>query len=283
MIDKVEIPKHIISKIIDNAIAEDLGSFGDLTSKSLPNKKIKIEAILNTNEDGIVSGLDIMETVFKNIDVNTNVKCQTSDGNDVKKGAEIARIIGDSYSILAAERIALNFLSHMSGIATETNKYVKSIANTKAKILSTRKTTPGLRAIEKYAVRCGGGYNHRYGLDYGILIKDNHIKAAGSIEKALKTIRVNKPYLTDIEVEVDTIEQFHECQRLDVKYILLDNMSPQHILECIKHNKNGAILEASGGINLVSINKIAETGIDFISVGRITHSSPSLDLSLHIL
>ena len=283
MIDKIEIPKHIISKIIDNAIAEDLGSFGDLTSKSLPNKKIKIEAILNTNEDGIVSGLDIMETVFKNIDVNTNVKCQTSDGNDVKKGAEIARIIGDSYSILAAERIALNFLSHMSGIATETNKYVKSIANTKAKILSTRKTTPGLRAIEKYAVRCGGGYNHRYGLDYGILIKDNHIKAAGSIEKALKTIRVNKPYLTDIEVEVDTIEQFHECQRLDVKYILLDNMSPQHILECIKHNKNGAILEASGGINLVSINKIAETGIDFISVGRITHSSPSLDLSLHIL
>ncbi len=283
MTDKIEIPKHIISKIIDNAIAEDLGSFGDLTSKSLPNKKIKIEAILNTNEDGIVSGLDIMETVFKNIDVNTNVKCQTSDGNDVKKGAEIARIIGDSYSILAAERIALNFLSHMSGIATETNKYVKSIANTKAKILSTRKTTPGLRAIEKYAVRCGGGYNHRYGLDYGILIKDNHIKAAGSIEKALKTIRVNKPYLTDIEVEVDTIEQFHECQRLDVKYILLDNMSPQHILECIEHNKNGAILEASGGINLVSINKIAETGIDFISVGRITHSSPSLDLSLHIL
>ena len=283
MIDKIEIPKHIISKIIDNAIAEDLGSFGDLTSKSLPNKKIKIEAIINTNEDGIVSGLDIMETVFKNIDVNTNVKCQTSDGNDVKKGAEIARIIGDSYSILAAERIALNFLSHMSGIATETNKYVKSIANTKAKILSTRKTTPGLRAIEKYAVRCGGGYNHRYGLDYGILIKDNHIKAAGSIEKALKTIRVNKPYLTDIEVEVDTIEQFHECQRLDVKYILLDNMSPQHILECIKHNKNGAILEASGGINLVTINKIAETGIDFISVGRITHSSPSLDLSLHIL
>ncbi len=283
MTDKIEIPKHIISKIIDNAIAEDLGSFGDLTSKSLPNKKIKIEAIINTNEDGIVSGLDIMESVFKNIDVNTNVKCQISDGNDVKKGAEIARIIGDSYSILAAERIALNFLSHMSGIATETNKYVKSIANTKAKILSTRKTTPGLRAIEKYAVRCGGGYNHRYGLDYGILIKDNHIKAAGSIEKALKNIRVNKPYLTDIEVEVDTIEQFHECQRLDVKYILLDNMSPQHILECIEHNKNGAILEASGGINLVSINKIAETGIDFISVGRITHSSPSLDLSLHIL
>ena len=283
MTDKIEIPKHIISKIIDNAIAEDLGSFGDLTSKSLPNKKIKIEAIINTNEDGIVSGLDIMESVFKNIDVNTNVKCQISDGNDVKKGAEIARIIGDSYSILAAERIALNFLSHMSGIATETNKYVKSIANTKAKILSTRKTTPGLRAIEKYAVRCGGGYNHRYGLDYGILIKDNHIKAAGSIEKALKTIRVNKPYLTDIEVEVDTIEQFHECQRLDVRYILLDNMSPQHIQECIKHNKNGAILEASGGINLVTINKIAETGIDFISVGRITHSSPSLDLSLHIL
>ena len=198
-------------------------------------------------------------------------------------GAEIARVIGYSHSILTAERVALSFLGHMSGIASETNKYVKLIANTKARILSTRKTTPGLRAIEKYAVRCGGGYNHRYGLDYGILIKDNHIKAAGGIEKALKIIKNNKPYMTDIEVEVDTIEQFLECQRLDVRYILLDNMSPQNISECIKNNKNGAILEASGGINLDSIADIAQTGVDFISVGKLTHSSPSLDLSLHIL
>lgn len=283
MTDNIDIPKHIINKIIENAIAEDLGSLGDITSKSLYSKKGKIEASINSNQDGIISGLDITELVFKNIDPDTNITNHLSDSNEIKKGAEIVRIIGHSHSILAAERVALNFLGHMSGIASETNKYVKSIANTKARILSTRKTTPGLRAIEKYAVRCGGGYNHRYGLDYGILIKDNHIKAAGGIEKALKIIKNNKPYMTDIEVEVDTIEQFLECQRLDVRYILLDNMSPQYISECIKNNKNGAILEASGGINLNTVSDIAQTGIDFISVGRLTHSSPSLDLSLHIL
>ena len=283
MIDNIDIPKHIINKIIENALAEDLGSLGDITSKSLSNKKTNIEASINSNQDGVISGLGIIELVFKNIDANTNVTNHLSDCDEVKNGTEIARVIGDSHSILAAERVALNFLGHMSGIASETNKYVKSIANTKARILSTRKTTPGLRAIEKYAVRCGGGYNHRYGLDYGILIKDNHIKAAGGIEKALKIIKINKPYMTDIEVEVDTIEQFLECQLLDVRYILLDNMSPQNISECIKNNKNGAILEASGGINLDSIADIAQTGVDFISVGKLTHSSPSLDLSLHIL
>ena len=283
MIDSIDIPKHIINKIIENALAEDLGSLGDITSKSLSNKKTNIEASINSNQDGVISGLDIIELVFKNIDANTNVTNHLSDCDEVKNGTEIARVIGDSHSILAAERVALNFLGHMSGIASETNKYVKSIANTKARILSTRKTTPGLRAIEKYAVRCGGGYNHRYGLDYGILIKDNHIKAAGGIEKALKIIKNNKPYMTDIEVEVDTIEQFLECQRLDVRYILLDNMSPQYISECIKNNKNSAILEASGGVNLASVADIAQRGVDFISVGKLTHSSPSLDLSLHIL
>ena len=283
MIDSIDIPKHIINKIIENALAEDLGSLGDITSKSLSNKKTNIEASINSNQDGVISGLDIIELVFKSIDANTNVTNHLSDCDEVKNGTEIARVIGDSHSILAAERVALNFLGHMSGIASETNKYVKLIANTKARILSTRKTTPGLRAIEKYAVRCGGGYNHRYGLDYGILIKDNHIKAAGGIENALKIIKNNKPYMTDIEVEVDTIEQFLECQRLDVRYILLDNMSPQNISECMKNNKNGAILEASGGINLDSIADIAQTGVDFISVGKLTHSSPSLDLSLHIL
>ncbi len=282
MTDKIEIPDHIIGKIIDNAISEDLGSFGDLTSKSLYNKTEEIEASISTNQNGVISGLEILEAVFKKIDNSTRVSGIVKDGDEVKKGDEISKIIGKSYSILAAERIALNFLGHMSGISSETNKYVKSIASTKAKILSTRKTTPGLRVLEKYAVRCGGGFNHRYGLDYGILIKDNHIKAAGSIEKAIKIIQNNKPYLTEIEVEVDTIEQFLECQRLDIKYILLDNMDPKSIQECISNNKNNAILEASGGINLDSAYEIAKTGVDFISVGRLTHSSPSLDLSLHI-
>jgi nicotinate-nucleotide pyrophosphorylase (carboxylating) len=220
--------------------------------------------------------------VFNKIDKRLNFKSQVKDADFVKSGTEIATIQGNAYSILAGERTALNFLGHMSGISSETYKLVQMISDTKALILSTRKTTPGLRALEKYAVKCGGGHNHRFGLDYGILIKDNHIKAAGSITRAIELIQDNKPYLTEIEVEVDTVEQFMECQELGIKYILLDNMNPEQIEECIKHNKQNSFLEASGGINSKTIQGIARTGVNYISIGRLTHSSPSLDLSLHI-
>lgn len=278
----MNIPHHILSPIIENAINEDIGSFGDLTSISFQDSGTKLTASITTNQDGVISGLMCAEMVFNKIDNALNFKSEVKDADFVKSGTEIAKIQGNAYSILAGERTALNFLGHMSGISSETYKLVQMISDTRALILSTRKTTPGLRVLEKYAVKCGGGNNHRFGLDYGILIKDNHIKAAGSITKAVKLIQDNKPYLTEVEVEVDTVEQFMECQELGIKYILLDNMSPKQIEECIKNNKHNSVLEASGGINSNTIQGIARTGVDYISIGRLTHSSPSLDLSLHI-
>lgn len=278
----MNIPHHILSPLIDNAINEDFGSFGDLTSISFQDSDKILTASITTNQDGVISGLLCAEMVFNKIDKRLNFKSQVKDADFVKSGTEIAIIQGNAYSILAGERTALNFLGHMSGISSETYKLVQMISDTKALILSTRKTTPGLRVLEKYAVKCGGGHNHRFGLDYGILIKDNHIKAAGSITKAIELIQDNKPYLTEVEVEVDTVEQFMECQELGIKYILLDNMNPEQIKECMKKNKHNSILEASGGINSNTIQGIARTGVDYISIGRITHSSPSLDLSLHI-
>jgi nicotinate-nucleotide pyrophosphorylase (carboxylating) len=278
----MNIPHHILTPLIENAINEDIGSFGDLTSVSFQDSGKRLTASITTNQDGVISGLICAEMVFNKIDDTLNFKSQDKDADFVKSGTEIVKIQGNAYSILAGERTALNFLGHMSGIASETYKLVQMISDTKALILSTRKTTPGLRVLEKYAVKCGGGHNHRFGLDYGILIKDNHIKAAGSITRAIELIQDNKPYLTEIEVEVDTIEQFMECQELGVKYILLDNMNPEQIEECIKHNKHNSFLEASGGINSNTIQGIARTGVNYISIGRLTHSSPSLDLSLHI-
>jgi len=278
----MNIPHHILTPLIENAINEDIGSFGDLTSVSFQNSGKRLTASITTNQDGVISGLICAEMVFNKIDATLDFKSQVKDADFVKSGTEIAKIQGNAYSILAGERTALNFLGHMSGISSETYKLVQMISDTKALILSTRKTTPGLRVLEKYAVKCGGGHNHRFGLDYGILIKDNHIKTAGSITKAIELIKDNRPYLTEIEVEVDTVEQFIECQELGIKYILLDNMNPETIEECIKHNKHNSVLEASGGIHSNTIQGIARTGVNYISIGRLTHSSPSLDLSLHI-
>tara|TARA_E500000178_G_scaffold52718_3_gene48651 strand:- start:35688 stop:36539 length:852 start_codon:yes stop_codon:yes gene_type:complete len=279
----MNIPNHILSPLIEKALNEDFGSFGDLTSISFQDSDKELTASISSNQDGVISGLLCAEMVFNKIDNTLNFMPQVKDADFVKSGTEIAKIQGNAYSILAGERTALNFLGHLSGISSETYKLVQMISDTKALILSTRKTTPGLRVLEKYAVKCGGGQNHRFGLDYGILIKDNHIKAAGSISKAVELTHNNKPYLSEIEVEVDTVEQFKECQELGIKYILLDNMTPEQIKECIKYNKNNSVLEASGGITSNTIQGIARTGVNYISIGRLTHSSPALDLSLHIL
>jgi nicotinate-nucleotide pyrophosphorylase (carboxylating) len=278
----MEIPKHVLTKIIDNAIIEDFGSFGDLTSQSLENKFNQITALITSNQEGILSGLKCAEMSFKKLDEKINFNSKLNDGDPVKVNSVIASITGNALSILSAERTALNFLGHMSGIASQTSEYVNLISHTNTKILSTRKTSPGLRVIEKYAVQCGGGYNHRFGLDYGVLIKDNHIKVANGITNAVKNIERNIPYLSNMEVEVDTIEQFEECQKLGIQNILLDNMGPEKIKECMNINRNNSILEASGGINLNNIKEIAETGVDYISIGRLTHSFTSLDVSLHI-
>lgn len=282
MSNYMEIPKHVLTKIIDNAIIEDFGSFGDLTSQSLENKFNQITALITSNQEGILSGLKCAEMSFKKLDEKINFNSKLNDGDPVKVNSVIASITGNALSILSAERTALNFLGHMSGIASQTSEYVNLISHTNTKILSTRKTSPGLRVIEKYAVQCGGGYNHRFGLDYGVLIKDNHIKVANGITNAVKNIERNIPYLSNMEVEVDTIEQFEECQKLGIQNILLDNMGPEKIKECMNINRNNSILEASGGINLNNIKEIAETGVDYISIGRLTHSFTSLDVSLHI-
>ena len=282
MSNYMEIPKHVLTKIIDNAIIEDFGSFGDLTSQSLENKFNQITALITSNQEGILSGLKCAEMSFKKLDEKINFNSKLKDGDPVKVNSVIASITGNALSILSVERTALNFLGHMSGIASQTSEYVNLISHTNTKILSTRKTSPGLRVIEKYAVQCGGGYNHRFGLDYGVLIKDNHIKVATGITNAVKNIARNIPYLSNMEVEVDTIEQFEECQKLGIQNILLDNMGPEKIKECMNINRNNSILEASGGINLNNIKEIAETGVDYISIGRLTHSFTSLDVSLHI-
>ena len=282
MNDHLEIPSYTLSNIVNNAIQEDLGSFGDLTSQSLENNTNEITAIITSNKEGILSGLNCAKMTFNKIDQKINFAPKLNDGDSLKINSVIASVTGSALSILSADRTALNFLGHMSGIASQTRDFTKLISHTKAKILSTRKTTPGLRVIEKYAVQCGGGFNHRFGLDYGILIKDNHIKVANGILNAIQGTEKNIPHLSNVEVEVDTIEQFRECQELGVKYILLDNMSADQIKECMKYNKNNSILEASGGINLKNIKAIAETGIEYISIGRLTHSSDSLDVSMHI-
>jgi nicotinate-nucleotide pyrophosphorylase (carboxylating) len=282
MNDLLEIPCYMLNNIVNNAIQEDLGSFGDLTSQSLENNTNEITATITTNQVGVLSGLHCAEMTFNKIDEKINFVPKLNDGDSLEINSVIASITGSALSILSAERTALNFLGHMSGIASQTRNFVNLISNTNAKILSTRKTTPGLRVIEKYAVQCGGGFNHRFGLDYGILIKDNHIKVAKGILNAVRSTEKNIPHLSNIEVEVDTIEQFRECQQLGVKYILLDNMSADQIKKCIKLNKNNSILEASGGINLKNIKDIAETGIEYISIGRLTHSSNSLDVGMHI-
>tara|TARA_Y100000590_G_scaffold311921_1_gene352492 strand:+ start:693 stop:1544 length:852 start_codon:yes stop_codon:yes gene_type:complete len=282
MINAMNISKRALTKIVKDSIAEDHGYFGDITSKNSIHKDTIVSGTINSNQSGIISGIDCARLTFSNIDKNIEFSPKIKDGEQIQPNGVIANISGNAISILSAERVALNFIGHLSGIATETRKYVDRIAHTNAKVLSTRKTTPLIRALEKYAVRSGGGFNHRFGLDYGILVKDNHIKSAGGIDKIIKNIKGKEPYLTSIEVEVDTEEQFLECQSLDVKYILLDNMSIEEMKRCISLNTNQATLEASGGINLQNVKKVAETGVDYISIGRITHSSPSLDVSLHI-
>ncbi|MDB4831654.1 carboxylating nicotinate-nucleotide diphosphorylase [Hyphomicrobiales bacterium] len=275
------IPPHIIKKSVKYAIAEDLGQIGDLTSNYLISKDQENEWVITSNQNGIVAGINCAEYAFSFIDKDICFNAFIDDGEKVITDTKIASISGRSLSILTAERTALNFIGHLSGIASETNKYVELTKHTKAKVVSTRKTTPGIRALEKYAIRCGGGFNHRLGLDYAILIKDNHIEAVGSVKEALKLAKQKSSHLMSIEIEVDTIEQLEEALMCDAKIILLDNMTIDNLKAAVNMNNGRAILEASGNINENNVLEVAETGVDIISIGRLTHSSPSLDISLH--
>lgn len=268
------------SSIIDNALAEDIGGLGDVTSMSVIGNDVQGRAVMRSRVDGVVSGIDVAEEVFLKCDKNLKVEKIVDDGYKIDAGDDLMIITGDARSILLAERVALNLISHMSGIATATNKLVCEIVGTDAKVTCTRKTTPGLRVLEKYAVRSGGGYNHRYGLYDAALIKDNHIAVAGSILNAVELAKSSIGHMCRVEVEVDNLEQLAELMKLDVDVVMLDNMPNDMLREAVQIVAGKFITEASGGVNLGNIRSIAETDVDYISCGWITHSSPILDIGL---
>jgi len=275
-------PPHylLVEPIVRRALEEDLGRAGDITSDLIipANKKVRVK--LATRKPGTIAGLLAAECAFRLVDPELKFVANLPDGSQAKAGALVATIEGSARSILTAERVALNFTGHLSGIATATRALVDAVRGTKARIVCTRKTTPGLRVLEKYAVRCGGGFNHRFGLDDAVLIKDNHIAAAGSIAKAVKAAREGTAHLVKIEVEVDTLKQLEVALKLGVDTVLLDNMSIADLGRAVAMAKGRAVLEASGNVTLATVAEIARTGVDYISAGSITHSAPNLDLGL---
>ena len=272
--------KFSVEKVIQDALYEDLGQNGDITSNSIIDIESEDSFYMTAREEGTVSGIFLACLTFELVDKNLEFTPNIKDGDKVKKGDVIAKIKGKTRSILSGERTALNFLSHLSGIATSTNQMVELISKTKAKIVSTRKTTPNLRVLEKNAVKDGGGVNHRFGLYDGILIKDNHIAASGSVKDSILRAKKNSGHMVKVEIEVDNILQFKEAVITNVDAILLDNFSLNDLKDAVSLNKNNIILEASGKINEKNIFEIAKTGIDLISSGWITHSSPALDIGL---
>jgi len=265
------------------ALDEDLGRAGDITTLATIPQGRTATAVLAVRKPGIVAGLPVAEAAFRIIDPSVKFEALVEDGTNVAGNrTPVARISGDARSILTAERTALNYICRLSGIATLTAKYVALVAHTNAKICCTRKTTPGLRAFEKYAVRCGGAMNHRFGLDDAFLIKDNHVAVAGGIRQALRAAKAAAGHLVKVEIEVDTLDQLREVVDEGADFCLLDNMSVEMMAEAVKIAAGRVKLEASGGINENTVKAIAETGVDLISSGTLTHSAPILDLGLDI-
>ena len=257
-------------------LAEDLGE-GDLTSDALVPEDATAEASILLKERGVVSGLEVARAVFAELDPNVRFDPMTADGEQTE--GEIARLEGRARAILGGERLALNLLGRLSGVATLTRRYVDAVAGTGAEILDTRKTTPGLRLLEKYAVRCGGGRNHRLALDDGILIKDNHLRVAGSIGAAVELAQATGEL---VEVECDTLDQVKDALAARADMILLDNMPPALLSQAVALTDGRAKLEASGGVTLDNVRAIAETGVDFVSIGALTHSARALDVSMEV-
>jgi nicotinate-nucleotide pyrophosphorylase (carboxylating) len=272
----------LVEPLVRAALAEDLGRAGDITSALTIAEDATAEARLMARRDGVLAGLGVAEMAFHLADPKLSFTARLADGTRLKPGDEIARIQGPVHGLLAGERVALNFLGHLSGVATATAALVDAVKGTKARITCTRKTLPGLRLLQKYAVRCGGGFNHRFGLDDAVLIKDNHIAAAGGIRPALERARAGLGHMAKIEIEVDTLAQLEEALALSADTILLDNMSLEDLRRAVALAKGRAVLEASGNVTLATVRAIAETGVDYISSGAITHSAPSLDLGLDL-
>ena len=277
---KGELPRAIVERAVEAALEEDLGGAGDITTDATIPIGAKGKAAIVAREAGIIAGLDLAAEAFKSLDPEAKFWPLVSDGDAVNQGAKIAKIAGKTRAILTAERTALNFLGHLSGVATLTSRYVDAVAGTGARIACTRKTMPGLRALEKYAVRMGGGVNHRFGLYDGVLIKDNHIAAVGGIGNALRALAARAGHMVRIEIEVDTLDQLKEALRFPIDAVLLDNMDVPTLKKAVAMVAGRVTTEASGGVRLETVRKIAETGIDLISAGALTHSARRLDLSL---
>jgi len=269
-----------LDRIALSALAEDVGR-GDVTTEATVAEGSTCTARLLLKEPGVVCGLPAVEAVFRALDPDVSFDAAAADGDRFAEVTELARNSGRTRAVLTAERTALNLLGRLSGIATLTSRFVGTIEGTGAEILDTRKTTPGLRALEKYAVRCGGGRNHRFGLDDGILVKDNHLRAAGGVRPAVERLRAAGTGLP-IEVEAETLDDVREALATGAEQILLDNMTPARMREAVVLVDGKATLEASGGVSLETVRTIAETGVDFISVGALTHSARSLDVSLEL-
>jgi len=277
-----ELAKPLIVEAIRSALLEDLGMAGDITTQATLPKSANAVAVMNIREHGVISGIQLAREAFRQIGDDLVFEALVEDGDTVEPGQNIAKISGNARHIMSGERVALNFMCHMSGISSYTQEFVKEVSGTGAKICCTRKTTPGMRAFEKYAVKCGGGSNHRFGLDDAILIKDNHIAVAGSVASAVHAAKAFAGHLTSVEVEVDNLDQLAEALDAGATAVLLDNMAPKTLREAVKLNKGVARLEASGGVNIKSVRKIAESGVEFISTSKITMAAMPLDIGLDI-
>ena len=268
-----------VDNLILLALQEDISS-EDVTTNSVMREYQKGTAQLICKQDGIVAGMDVFKRVFELLDENTEVSIYVKDGQEVKNGQIMADVTGDFRVLLSGERTALNYLQRMSGIATYTNRVAKLLEGSKTKLLDTRKTTPNMRIFEKYAVRAGGGYNHRYNLSDGVLIKDNHIGAAGGVRKAIEMAKEYAPFVRKIEVEVENLDMVREAVEAGADIIMLDNMSPEMMKDAIEIIDGRAETECSGNVTKENIQKILDVGVDYVSSGALTHSAPILDISL---
>lgn len=271
---------HLVENTVQQALEEDLGGAGDITTAAtIPDDRQTRGAIV-ARTAGVIAGIDLAVAAFLQTDPAINIEVLRSDSARVSAGDKVLSIDGPAAGILTAERVALNFLGHLSGVATATAALVDAVKGTNAKIVCTRKTTPGLRALEKYAVRCGGGHNHRFGLYDAVMIKDNHIAAVGGIAGAVEAARAAVGHTVKIEVEIDGLDQLDAALNAGADIIMLDNMSTDDMKRAVEKTGGAAVLEASGNVTVETVRAIAETGVDIISSGWITHSAPSLDLGL---
>jgi nicotinate-nucleotide pyrophosphorylase (carboxylating) len=272
-----------IDAVVTRALAEDLGRAGDVTSIATIPEEARARAVVVARAAGVIAGLPLVAATFRKLAPEIAIDARARDGANVAEKTALMTVTGSARDVLAAERVALNLLGRLSGVATATHEFVRRVAGSKTRICCTRKTTPGLRALEKYAVRCGGGFNHRFGLDDAILIKDNHIAVAGGIRPVLERAKAAAGHLVKVEIEVDTLDQLREVIAVGLAdAVLLDNMDAATLRQAVAIVAGRFPLEASGGINLDTIAEIAKTGVDYASSGWITHSAPNLDVALDI-